>query len=52
MRLSRFIYGAAGDLSGVAGTQYLGVTLKPSRVRNKAAGRILARVGFWRRLWR
>ncbi|HZP58653.1 MAG TPA: hypothetical protein VFC53_14045 [Dehalococcoidia bacterium] len=50
MRLSRLLYkGAriANDVEALEKPERL-----PRRVRNKVKGRILGRVGFWRRLWK
>ena len=50
MKLSRLLYRAAraaNDVDAVTHPERL-----PRRASNKAKGRVLGRLGFWRRLWK
>ncbi len=56
MRLSRFLYRAARISRDLEAVEKSAATGNPEyvarRAKNKLVGRALARMGFWRRLWR
>jgi hypothetical protein len=52
MRLSRFLYRAARTANDVEAVTSGNPERIVRRAKNKALGRVLRRVGFWRRLWR
>jgi hypothetical protein len=52
MRLSRFLYRAARLSRDVEAVSSGNPERIARRARNKVVGRTLARLGFWRKLWR
>ncbi len=52
MRLSRFLYRAARTANDVEAITSGDPRRMARRAKNKLVGRVLRRVGFWKKLWR